>query len=70
MGYSGTRNPETEEDLEVLGVANQVICWKQCSFEATAYTRLNGEVWFAFGISVRSETLMIYYIDDDYIVIR
>lgn len=45
VGYSGTRNPETEEDLEVLGTANQVTGWKLYSFEATVNTGSNGDMW-------------------------
>jgi hypothetical protein len=70
VGYSGTRNPETEEDLEVLGAANQVTGWKQYSFEATVITGSSGDVWVALGISVRWETLMTYYVDDVEIIIR
>jgi len=70
VGYSGTHNPETEEDLEVLGAANQVAGWKLYSFETTVNTGLGGEVWVALGISVRWETLMTYYVDDIEIVIR
>jgi len=70
VGYSEARNPETEEDLEVLGAANQVAGWKQYSFEATVNTGSSGDVWVALGISVRWETLMTYYVDDVEIVIR
>ena len=70
VGYSGTLNPETEEDLEVLSAANQVAGWKQYSFEVTVNTGLNGDVWVALGISVRWETLITYYVDDVEIVIR
>lgn len=62
--YVGTRNPEVEEDLSVLGSANEVAGWKNYTYTTTLNTGSNGEVWVAVGITVRWEAYMNYFIDD------
>jgi len=62
--YAGIRNPEVEEDLAVLGPANEVAGWKNYTYRTNLSSDSSEEVWVALGITVRWETYMTYYIDD------
>lgn len=64
VAYAGTAKPAVEEDFAVLGAANEAAGWKKYVYTSTLNTDSSGEVWVAFGISVRWETYMTYYIDD------
>jgi hypothetical protein len=64
VGYVGPNDPETEEDLTVLGPANQVAGWHTYRHNLIFTTDSDGTAWVACGISVRWETEMIYLIDD------
>jgi hypothetical protein len=64
VGYVGTLDPEVEEHLTVLGPANKIEGWLEYACEANFKTNVKGEVWVAFGISVRWETEMVYFVDD------
>ncbi|MGB9842576.1 MAG: hypothetical protein ACPLKZ_07695 [Candidatus Bathyarchaeales archaeon] len=64
VAYAGTTKPTVEEDFAVVGTANEAAGWKKYVYTSTLNTDSSGEVWVAFGISVRWETYMTYYIDD------
>jgi len=64
VGYVGITDPEAEEHLAVLGPANKVEGWLEYSYKANFRTDVKGRAWVAFGISVRWETEMIYFVDD------
>jgi len=64
VAYAGVRNPETEGDFAVVGLANEVAGWKEYSLAAVVDTGSSEELWVAAGISVRWETHMTYLIDD------
>lgn len=70
VGYVGDKNPEVEEDFQVLGAANQVQGWKTYTVSSQVETDSSGDVYVALGLSVRWETLMTYYIDDVTITIN
>lgn len=63
VAYIGEDNPEVEDDFQVLGAANQVVGWKEYSLSNEISTGDTGEVFVAFGISVRWETEMSYFAD-------
>jgi hypothetical protein len=62
--YANTANPEAETDFTVLGPANEIAGWKEYTALTNLYTGFSDRLWVAFGISVRWETTMTYYIDD------
>ena len=64
VAYAGTAKPTTEEDFSVVGTANEAAGWKNYKFNPTVNTDSSGEAYVALGISVRWETLIVYYIDD------
>ncbi len=64
VAYAGTTKPNVEDDFAVVGFANEAAGWKSYVYTADLTTDSNGEAWVAFGISVRWETYMTYYIDD------
>ena len=64
VGFIGPKDPETEEDFEVLGPANQVEGWYIYSHNVVFSTGSDGSAWIACGISATWETEMIYLIDD------
>ena len=68
--YAGAKNPEVEDDLAVLGPANEVAGWKSYTHTASLDMGSSEELWIAIGISVRWETHMTYYIDDVEIEIK
>lgn len=68
--YAGTKNPEAEDDLAVLGPVNEVAGWKSYTHTTSLDTGSSEELWIAMGISVRWETYMTYYIDDVEIEIK
>ena len=67
VGHIGPTQPTHEEDLQVLGPANQVAGWKLYSLSVDA---VPGDVWVAFGISVRWETEMTYWVDSVKVTVR
>lgn len=64
VGYIGPNDPQMEDDLAVLGAANQVAGWQPYQHNMIFTTGSDGNAWVACGISVRWETEMIYLIDD------
>ena len=64
VAYAGTAKPATEEDFSVVGTANEAAGWKNYTFNPIVNTDSSGEAYVALGISVRWETLIVYYIDD------
>ncbi len=69
VGYIGENNPQAEADFQVLGEANQVSGWRAYSLSNKIVTTNTGEVYVAFGISVRWETELIYFADSTEITI-
>jgi len=67
VAHIGPTQPELEEDLQVLGPANQVAGWKLYSLSVDASP---GDAWVAFGISVRWETEMTYWVDSVKVTVR
>ena len=63
VAYIGEDNAEVEDDFHVLGAADQVAGWKAYSLSVETNTGSLGEVFVAFGISVRWETEMSYFAD-------
>src|SRR4030042_5053711 len=53
VAYIGEDNPEVEDDFQVWGATNQVAGWKEYSLSNEISTGDTGEVFVAFGISVR-----------------
>lgn len=64
VGYIGDKNPQVEEDFQVLGAANEVEGWKTYSISTQVQSGSSGEVYVALGISVRWEAHMTYFLDD------
>lgn len=64
VAYAGATKPVVEDDFAILGVANEAAGWKKYVYTSTLNPDSNGDIWVAFGISVRWETRMTYYIDD------
>jgi hypothetical protein len=64
VGYVGIRNPEVEEDFEILGEANDAEGWRAYNLINEVQTDDSGELYVALGISVRWETHLTYFIDD------
>lgn len=64
IGFAGISNPEVEAVFVVIRQANEVSGWNRYTYTVTLKTGTNGEVWVAFGISVRRETEMTYNVDD------
>jgi hypothetical protein len=64
VAYAGLVEPQVEDDLAIVGLANEAAGWKNYVNTANLNTDSNGEVWVAVGITVRWETYMTYYIDD------
>lgn len=67
VGYVGPDKPILEEDMVDLGPANQAAGWKLYSHSVDAE---QGETWIAFGVSVRWETQMTYWVDSVKIAVR
>ena len=67
VAYIGSEQPMTEEDFVVLGPANQVTGWKLYELSVESET---GELLVAYGISVRWEALMIYWVDNVKVILR
>ena len=67
VAHIGPTQPELEADLQVLGPANQVAGWKLYSLSVDAEP---GDTWVAFGISVRWETEMTYWVDSVKVTVR
>jgi hypothetical protein len=67
VGYVGPRQPAHEEDLQVLGPANQAAGWRPYSLSVDAEP---GEAWVALGISVRWETEVAYWVDSVRVTVR
>ena len=67
VGYVGSKQPTQEEDLQVLGPANQVAGWRPYSLSVDAEP---GEAWVALGVSVRWETEMTYWVDSVRVTVR
>lgn len=63
VAYIGEDNAEVEDDFHVLGAADQVAGWKAYSLTVEINTGSLGEVFVAFGISVRWETELSYFAD-------
>ncbi len=70
VAYIGEDNSEVEDDFHVLGAADQVAGWKAYSLSVGINTGSLGEVFVAFGISVRWETEMSYFADSVEITAR
>jgi hypothetical protein len=64
VAYAGIAKPQVEDDLAIVGSANEVAGWKNYAYTTNLNTDSNGEAWVAVGISVRWETYMTYYVDD------
>jgi len=70
VAYIGEDDSEVEDDLHVLGAADQVAGWEAYSLSVEINTGSLGEVFVAFGISVRWETEMSYFADSVEITAR
>jgi hypothetical protein len=63
VGVAGARDPETERDLPVLGVADQRAGWAPYSFQARVTSGADGTLWVAVGISATFEVVRTYHLD-------
>ncbi|MBN1681995.1 hypothetical protein JW865_00390 [Candidatus Bathyarchaeota archaeon] len=63
-----SENPESENDFFILGPANQISGWKTYTFNEIISGK-EENLYISFGISVRWETELTYYLDDVDIVI-
>ncbi|MCX8153107.1 MAG: hypothetical protein N3E52_01580 [Candidatus Bathyarchaeota archaeon] len=64
VAYAGVAEPAVEDDFAVIGVANEVAGWRNYAYTFDLNLDSAIEIWVAFGISVRWETCMTYYIDN------
>ena len=64
VAFLGIKNPEVEDDFKILESTNQVLGWKEYTYEVNLNTGSNDGIWVAVGITVSWETHLSYNIDD------
>jgi hypothetical protein len=63
VGVAGVRDPETEQDLPIVGRADQQAGWTPYSFTTKVQTGPSQVLWVAVGISATWEVVRTYHVD-------
>jgi hypothetical protein len=69
VAYVGVLEPKAEEDFQVVGSADQAEGWRTYSYSTDLKVNEDGAAYVAFGIAVRWETTMEYFVDDAIVTI-